>query len=317
MTDIDAVIYRNIFTRLMEPICIVGTDRIIIDANESLEIILGLEENSLIGKEIGSFFTEESKEMLNDILKEGKGRTERMIELGLRRNDGTYIHRKIKFFSVKDSDNEDIFCLQIPIMAPKYPWLGDIFDMSGGTRPEGMLDEAISSLQGEIADAASHSSKRIDPLRSEAMVVAPIPTEYTQPVPVSMGPQQLVNDIDELLRSLSAWSDEGMVTTDPDGKITSHNDSFRDWIGYDPEEIDRKSIIDFLGEEYQKDMERIIEGLVKGESIKGIRSELVGKDGSKHFIMVNAMTIKDGKDEISGFIIIMQKWVPWDSSKIT
>ena len=307
MSDIDAVIYRNIFTRLMEPICIIGADRIIINANESLELLIGHEEKSLIGKEVGSIFTEESLELLDMILGEGQETKEWIEEFKLRRTDGTSIIRNIKIFSVKDSHDADIFCLQIPVIAQKDPWLSDIFDLSKGKYPEGLFDGPISTLQGEMSDVTEPFSSKIEPRNSEALAEAPIPAEFTQPIPVSIGSRRLVNDIDELLRSLSVWSDEGMVTTDTDGKITSHNDTFREWVGYNAEEIDKKPIIEFLGEEYRGDMERIIEGLSKGESIKGIRSELVHKDRSKWFITLNAMAIKDGKEEISGFIVIMQK----------
>ena len=102
MLTIDAMIYKSIFSRLMEPICIVDTSGTIIDVNHSMEMLLGYEAGELAGKTTASLLVQESLKKIEEILKETENISERTEEVTLTRNDGTSIVRNIKFFSVPD-----------------------------------------------------------------------------------------------------------------------------------------------------------------------------------------------------------------------
>ncbi|MDP6155756.1 MAG: PAS domain S-box protein [Candidatus Thermoplasmatota archaeon] len=309
MLTIDAMIYKSIFSRLMEPICIVDTSGTIIDVNHSMEMLLGYEAGELAGKTTASLLVQESLKKIEEILKETENISERTEEVTLTRNDGTSIVRNIKFFSVPDEQGNRIFCFQIPLLAQKYSWLGDIFASTGVINdPDVFVKDIISALPPDPRSV------------SEAMVPAPVPREFIQPVPIDREAKELTKDIEELMETFGPPPEEGLVMTDVDGKITEHNDYFLKIAGLsdqtgenEPEKRAEKEKVvgryfgDFLATDHKDDFEEVLKSLRGNSSVGGIKTVFASLDDKNFPVALNGITIRDENADILGFILVIQK----------
>jgi len=222
-------LYRNLFSRLTEPIIVVSSDGTIVDANESFDVFLGYEDKGVVGMSVTSLFTGESVDLLRKILRDGAVSWERTEELTLRRHDETSISRSVKVLAVENSKKEKVFCFLIPIGIDKCPWLGDIFDISGleENMPEELFNEVLLALKpGPIPRPGRKAGA------SGALVHAPLPSDFIKPSVPGVGEDGRY--IDGLRgQSPLTYSSEGIISTDPQGIITEVNNAFLFMIGYD------------------------------------------------------------------------------------
>ncbi len=309
MSDISAIIYKSIFSRLMEPICIVDSSGTIIDVNFSMEMLLGYETGELTGKILHSLLIKESALMMGEILKETEIISKRTEEVTLVRADGTSIVRNIKFFSVLDVQANKIYCFQIPLLAQKYSWLGDIFSATGEMNDSDiLLKDIIAALPPDPRDV------------SEALVPAPVPREFIQPVPIDREVKELTKDIEELMETFGPPPEEGLVMTDAEGKITEYNDYFLKIIGLpdqtrvaesekqrEKDKVAGKYFGDFLAADRKDDFEEILKSLRGTASVEGIKTVFTSLDGKNFPVALNGITIKDENADILGFILVIQK----------
>jgi len=309
MSMIDATIYRNIFSRLMEPICIVDSSASIIDVNYSMEILLGYDVGELAGKPMASLLTYESAMKTKKILMETEIISERTEEFTLKRNDDTSIVRNIKIFSVPDYQGKRIFCFQIPLLAQKYSWVGDIF----------VTDEELYDPDALLGDMMS-SFVTGYPASSEALVPAPLPHEFVQPVPIYREAEELTREMDELMKTFGPPPDEGLVITDAEGRITEHNDYFLKMTGLpdqtketgseglgEKEKVVGRYFGEFLASDHMEDFEAVLKSLKGHASVEGVKTVFESADNKSFPVALNGITIKDDNAAIMGFILVIQK----------
>jgi len=341
----DDSIYRNIFSKLKEPILILGPGGEIIDANHSLEVLLGYDEGILPGKDIGFILAEEAARSFTETFEESEEPMERKEEFTLKREDGTSFVRNIHIFSIKDEAGI-VYCFQIPIGIGQQSWLGDIFDLSESAQKD-MYDDVMLALAGP---AQAEPEAQAEPQKSEALIPAPIPDEFKQPELHGPGEER---ESERKIKSGISWGKEGIIATDIYGNITEYNKAFLAMIGISDttsdtspeipfypgkpdaadgtadiastalssevktgsaspkgERILGRSLKDFLAPAHESDMESVFKKLRRDTTVVTIKTVLYNTNKFEIPITLNATPMKDAGNNVLGFIMVMQRQKP-------
>lgn len=339
----DDSIYKNIFSKLKEPILILGSNGKIIDANHSLEVLLGYDEKILPGKDIDFILAGEADGSLIETFEGSEKQIGTKEEFTLRREDGTTFVRNIHIFSSKDDTGNTVYCFQIPVGIGQHSWLGDIFDLSESGQKD-MYDDVMLALAGPTqAEPETH----VEPQMSEALIPAPIPDEFKQPELHGAAEQK---ESERKIKSIISWGREGIISTDVYGNITEYNKAFLTMIGIPgstegigpekptytgkpdvtdgtmdiastalssevksisaPSESERiigRSLRDFLAPGHESDMEPVFKKLRRDVSVVTIKTVLYNINRFEIPITLNATAMKDAGNKVLGFIMVMQR----------
>lgn len=226
----DTTLYRNLFSRLSEPIFIVSSDGRLIDANRRLDIFLGYEMDSVKKMKVTQLLTARSADRLRDILMATAPPEERKEKLTLKRSDGTSISRDINILSIRNSTGENVFCFLVPIGIEENQWLGDIFDISHLEEriPGNLFNEVLLALRPETGADADEQEKPV-----EAMISAPLPSDFKKPTIPGMDHDETDGRyMDGLLgEGPLTYTQEGIIATDLNGIITEVNMAFKLMMG--------------------------------------------------------------------------------------
>ncbi len=339
----DDSIYRNIFSKLKEPILILGPGGEIIDTNHSLEVLLGYDEGILPGKDIEFILADEAARSITETFEESDEPMERKEEFTLLREDGTSFVRNIQIFSIKDEAGSIVYCFQIPIGIGQHSWLGDIFDLSESAQKD-MYDDVMLALAGP---AQTEPEAHVEPQMSEALIPAPLPDEFKQP---ELHGSNEEKEIERKIKSVISWGREGIIATDIYGNITEYNKAFLTMIGIDDtaedtspkipiypgrpdategtadvastalssevkngpaspegERILGRSLKDFLAPGHESDMESVFKKLRRDVTVVTMKTVLYNINKFEIPITLNATPMKDAGNNVLGFIMVMQR----------
>jgi len=107
------------------------------------------------------------------------------------------------------------------------------------------------------------------------------------------------------LKDLFKTIPDGIAIVDLDGDLLEFNETTLELFGYSREEIIGKNVFDFVAEE---DRERVVwsfEQTLKEGAIR-IQFPVLGKDGRKIPIELNASALKDPKGNLMGFVAVLR-----------
>ncbi|MCJ7455967.1 PAS domain S-box protein [Candidatus Bathyarchaeota archaeon] len=105
-----------------------------------------------------------------------------------------------------------------------------------------------------------------------------------------------LRESEEKFRSIAERSSDCIFTLDPEGRLTYVSPAAKTIVGFTPEELVGKSAFTFLPESETTKAVPLFNRLNSGETLDGVQTEFLRKDGSKVLVEINASPIiKDGK----------------------
>jgi PAS domain S-box-containing protein len=116
-------------------------------------------------------------------------------------------------------------------------------------------------------------------------------------------PKQSMEDRDQmaLLASVVDSSDDVILSTSPDGIVTSWNRAAERVFGYAAAEIIGMPITVLISSDYRDEMEKILDKIRNGARVEHYETKRVRKDGSVLSVALTVSPIRDAKGKLVGF----------------
>lgn len=121
--------------------------------------------------------------------------------------------------------------------------------------------------------------------------------------------QSFVRDITDILRAESALAESesryktifdkamlGIIITKMDGKILNANTAFANMLGYSPEEVIRKNVLELNSPDVLPELEKIIRGIMRNDT-GNFETTMFHKSGEPRIIQVSATRVRFGTEE--------------------
>jgi PAS domain S-box-containing protein len=118
----------------------------------------------------------------------------------------------------------------------------------------------------------------------------------TQDITGSKRAEERLRQSEEKYRSIVETANEGIIITNNKNRITYVNNKFADMLGYTIEEVNGRSIWNFISEDYKPVVKRSLKQRKKGKN-GNYELKLISKDGSLIWTFLNAKPLfdKEGK----------------------
>lgn len=112
--------------------------------------------------------------------------------------------------------------------------------------------------------------------------------------------EEKLRESEEKYRNIVETANEGISLINSEGVITFVNQKMADMLGYSIEEVVNKKIWDFVEEEKKSTVIKGFEGRMHGSKCNSFEFELLRKDGSNLWVLINARDIFDSEGKFSG-----------------